>query len=252
MENIKYPKISIVTISYNAKADIEKTILSVINQSYPEIEYIIIDGGSKDGTIDLIKKYEGRLYYWISEPDKGRYDAMNKGILRATGEWILFMNSGDTFHDHKVIKDIFSNVFSPNIGVVWGETDFYDRGKFVSKSTKKPFYKSLMPYHTGMGITHQSMFIRTCLAKKLKFDLKYKIAADFGMAYKIYKLGFQFKHMPRTISNYDINGISSDPKNGVATLHETLAIFREMNSKYTFNYLLYYLFVFLMRLKGKI
>ena len=249
-----YPKITVVTISYNAVNDIEKTILSVIGQSYSNIEYIIVDGGSKDGTVDIIRKYDEDISIWISEADKGRYDGMNKGIAMASGEWILFMNSGDCFHDNKVIEDIFGrdDICFDKVGVVWGDTDFYNGNEFVSKSTKIPFYKSFMPYRTGMGITHQSMFIKTCLAKQLMFDLKYKIAADFGMAYKIYKLGFKFKYIARIVSNYDINGISSDPQNGIATLHETLSIFRESNSKFSLSYLIYCLFIVCMRLKGKI
>ena len=82
------PLISVVTVSYNAVLTIEQTILSVINQTYPHIEYIIIDGGSTDGTVDIIKKYANRIAYWVSEPDKGIYDAMNKGVVVATGEWI--------------------------------------------------------------------------------------------------------------------------------------------------------------------
>ena len=101
------PLISIITVAYNAIQLIEATIKSVINQSYTSIEYIIIDGGSTDGTIDIIKKYDKYLAYWISEPDKGIYDAMNKAIKKANGDWINFMNCGDTFVDENVISEIF-------------------------------------------------------------------------------------------------------------------------------------------------
>jgi glycosyltransferase involved in cell wall biosynthesis len=99
--------ISIITVVYNGVSTIEQTILSVINQTYKNIEYIIIDGSSTDGTVDIIKKYEKHLIYWVSEPDKGIYDAMNKGIRKATGEWLNFMNSGDIFSDISVLKNIF-------------------------------------------------------------------------------------------------------------------------------------------------
>ena len=252
-ENISGPKISIVTISYNAITEIEKTILSVINQTYTNIEYIIIDGGSTDGTVNIIKQYVDKISIWKSEPDHGVYDAMNKGIKLASVEWILFMNSGDTFHDNMVVADIFQNTkYADKVGVVWGDTDFYDGDKFVEKSKKTPFTKTVMPYRTGMGISHQSMFTRTRLAKELMFDLKYRISADFGMAYKIYKSGWKFIHIDRIVANYDINGISSQPENGIETLHETMAIFRESNSKFSFQYFIYLLFTLLMRLKGKV
>ena len=99
--------ISVVTVSYNAVSTIEQTILSVINQTYPNVEYIIIDGGSTDGTVDIIKKYADKIAYWVSEPDKGIYDAMNKGVVVATGEWINFMNAGDIFTDSDVIDKLF-------------------------------------------------------------------------------------------------------------------------------------------------
>ena len=101
------PKISVVTVCYNAVETIEKTILSVINKTYQNIEYIIIDGASTDGTVDIINRYRDKIAYFVSEPDKGIYDAMNKGINAATGDWISFMNAGDTFYCNKTIHRLF-------------------------------------------------------------------------------------------------------------------------------------------------
>lgn len=102
-------KISIITVCFNAVGVIEKTILSVISQTYNDVEYIIIDGGSTDGTLDIVKKYENYIAYWISEPDSGIYNAMNKGVKYATGLYCNFMNAGDFFINEKVLENIFTS-----------------------------------------------------------------------------------------------------------------------------------------------
>lgn len=114
--------ISVVTVCYNAADTIEKTMLSVLNQTYHDIEYIIIDGGSTDGTVEIIRKYADRIAYWVSEPDKGIYDAMNKGIKVATGEWINFMNAGDEFVDANVLDKLFFAKTVANVDVIYGNT----------------------------------------------------------------------------------------------------------------------------------
>lgn len=100
-------KVTVVTVCYNAATVIEETILSVLSQDYQSMEYIVIDGGSTDGTVDIIKKYSDRIAYWVSEPDGGIYYAMNKAVEHATGDYVNFMNAGDTFFDSNVLKDIF-------------------------------------------------------------------------------------------------------------------------------------------------
>lgn len=117
------PKISVVTVCYNAVKDIEKTILSVINQTYPNIEYIIIDGGSKDGTMDVVNRYKDKIDVIVSEPDKGIYDAMNKGIDRATGEWINFMNAGDCFMEEDTINKVFTKDIDECKSVLYGDVE---------------------------------------------------------------------------------------------------------------------------------
>ena len=127
------PTISIITVAYNASNTIETTILSVVNQTYPNIEYIIIDGGSTDGTIDIIKKYESKITKWISEPDKGIYDAMNKGINLARGEWINFMNCGDSFYENNTLQVISDTIInSKDINVIYGNSIIsLDRFKYI-------------------------------------------------------------------------------------------------------------------------
>lgn len=195
------PVISIITISYNAVSSIEQTILSVINQTYPNIEYLIIDGGSTDGTVDIIKRYEDKISYWVSEPDKGIYDAMNKGIEVATGEWINFMNCGDSFYNENNIKNIFSHPISNTIKVIYGNVVLKNTDKVqMQKASTISNLSYMMPF------CHQSSFIRSEIAKENKFNLKYKIAADYNCMYTIYyKYGENaFKYKDECISIYDM------------------------------------------------
>lgn len=190
------PLISVVTICYNAKNDLEKTILSVLSQTYQDIEYIIIDGGSTDGTVDIIHKYSERLFYWISEPDKGIYDAMNKGMDRATGSWINFMNAGDTFCDNEVIKNIFGYNDLSDYSVIYGDC-------YVSKLNQLQYLKasSMKKVHVQMPFCHQSSFIRKT---RLRFSIDLKIAADYQMIYEYYRMNgiSSFLYISKPISYY--------------------------------------------------
>lgn len=197
-------KISIITVCYNCKNDIEKTILSVINQTYTNIEYIIIDGSSTDGTLDIITKYKKQISIIISEPDKGIYDAMNKGIALATGDWINFMNAGDTFYNNTVLEDIFSNNNYP-ADIIYGHVE-YDYG--FTKVIKKPApINSITRY---MGFSHQSTFVKTNIMKDHPYNLHYKIIADYDFFLSRYKEGYIFKEIPNIVATYErANGVSS-------------------------------------------
>lgn len=196
--------ISVVTVVYNAKVYIEATINSVLNQTYPNIEYIIIDGGSTDGTVDIIKKYESSISYWISEPDKGVYDAMNKGIERASGKWINFMNAGDMFYSPQAVDNIFSigEDFS-EYAIVYGDAEFRLRKIAYIALAGETSIDRFMPF------SHQASFVRSDLAKLHKFDLKYKIAADTGLSLRLLEEGFGFKYISTVVCSYDaLEGLS--------------------------------------------
>ena len=194
------PKVSIITVVYNGEEFLEETILSVLNQSYENIEYVIIDGGSTDGTVDIIKKYEDKIDYWVSEPDKGIYDAMNKGLDNVTGKWINFMNAGDKFYNSKVLEEVFCERYAINIGIIYGKTDI---GNKVLKYKKNLDLKDMSQ---GMMICHQSTFYKS--DKNIRYVLSYKICGDqeYTMQYlKKYKA----LYIDKIIAIYLLGGISS-------------------------------------------
>ena len=236
---MKKSKVTVVTVVFNNKDGIRGTIESVINQTFP-LEYIIIDGGSTDGTVDIIKEYDAQIDYWVSEADNGIYDAMNKGIKAATGEWILFMNSGDTFHNEYVLERIFSQSYNDNVGVIWGNTDLYRDGRYVTKYKNRPFYEHLSTAFRGVGICHQSTFVRTSLAKQLMFDTSYRITADFNMMYLIYKQGYTFVYNPITISHFDLSGISSTKVSKIFIAETKRVIHYKYNRLYYWGYVYIY------------
>ena len=201
MEN---PKITVVTVCYNAVETIEKTILSVINQTYSNIEYIVIDGNSSDGTVDIIKKYANRISKWISEPDTGIYDAMNKGIDLATGEWINFMNAGDFFVNNHVIEDLLP-VFEDKHDVIYGNTILTDG--YLEKTYIPSFGEDGRP-----RLCHQSSFISTQLMKQYHYDDSFIIAGDTDFFDKIYKCGADFYYIEMIISLNNLDGISSNKR----------------------------------------
>lgn len=196
-------KISVVTVCFNSAATLEKTMLSVLNQTYSDVEYIIIDGGSTDGTVDIIKKYADRLAYWVSEPDRGIYDAMNKGISVATGDYINFMNSDDIFYDENVLKNIFSKDYDED--VIYGKTlKVSPNYTYTMKNRPISFLSQ------NMAFGHQASFSKTELMKRLRFDLRYKSAADYDFFHSVMKNNGSFKEVPYIVSIFNAcDGFSS-------------------------------------------
>lgn len=206
---MKNNKVTVVTVTYNCEQSIEKTILSVINQDYENIEYIIIDGKSTDRTLSIINEYKDHISHLKSEQDEGIFDAMNKGIIEASGDWIIFLNSGDLFISNDTISRIMNNKLE-KYQVIYGDTAYIADGNFYSYKATPFFLKSKS--YTGMGICHQSILVKTKIAKRLKFDINYKVAADYNMIKEIYNQGGKFFRHNEIISAIDTNGFSIQNK----------------------------------------
>lgn len=203
---IEKPLISIVTVSYNAASSIEYTINSILSQTYENIEYIIIDGGSTDNTIDIIHKYTDRISYWISEQDRGIYDAMNKGIKLATGQWINFMNCGDSFYSKDIVENFTQTLQNYSFDIFYGDVRLiYDWGIINRKPLEIHKMKKQMPF------CHQSCFVDIHLMKKHLFDLNYKICSDYNFFLYCYLNKKVFHYEPIIVSLYNSTcGLSFD------------------------------------------
>ena len=180
-------KVTIVTVTYNAQDVVEETMLSVINQTYDNIEYIVIDGGSTDGTVDIIRQYEDKIDYCVSEPDEGIYYAMNKAIEKATGEWINFMNAGDRFHSEHDISRVFTERDTSQYDFIYG--DWYRTDGKTNHLVKT---RPLQTMWQRICFSHQSLFSRTDLMKTKPFDLSYNIVSDYENYFSRYMMGYRF------------------------------------------------------------
>ena len=199
-------KLSIVTITYNNLAGLQRTIESVIHQTWKEFEYIIIDGGSIDGSAAYIESQSDKIDYWVSEPDNGIYNAMNKGIAKATGEYLLFLNSGDDLTDLKALGENYTHLREKdiiyfNINVIGDNAFFIKRCPEIL--TFSFLYRDTLP--------HQSTFIRKTLFEEIGFyDEKLKISSDWKFfILALMNLGATYKHIDAVFSNYYLDGISS-------------------------------------------
>jgi glycosyltransferase involved in cell wall biosynthesis len=198
------PLITVVTVVYNGAEYLEDTIKSVIDQTYDNIEYIIIDGASTDGTLDVIRKYEHAIDYWVSEPDKGIYDAMNKGIDLAAGDWINFMNGGDSFFSPEVLTGVFSNQIHQDIQILYGNHQVIYQGgrtRLVKGGQVKNLWK-------GSQFCHQATFVKCKYHKESKFNFCTKIVADFEFFYRARISNAQFKFIDIFVARFEAGGIS--------------------------------------------
>ncbi len=202
------PKISIITINYNDAIGLEKTIVSILNQSYSDYEYIIIDGNSTDGSKEVILKYQNQLTHWVSEPDKGIYNAMNKGIKAAKGDYLLFMNSGDVLVDDIDILNICDEKLIEDIVAF---DCFLEKGnKVVGRRTH--IEKPTLFYVYKNGFKHQSTFIKRYLFEKIGlYNENYKVAGDYEFWIRCFlEPSTTSKSYAIPIAIFQLNGISQE------------------------------------------
>ncbi len=204
------PLLTVVTVVYNGEKYLEETILSVINQTYENIEYILIDGGSTDGTVDIIRKYEDSIDLWISEKDQGIYDAMNKASDLANGKWINYMNCGDTFCNNEVIANIEFNKFNKN-SIIYGNAKVFN-GERKFLKIQKPFKMTklnLTIFLTGV-VCHQAVIYNRNF--NFKFPNKYKLKGELYSYFEYLNHGKTI-YIDLDICNYFLEGVGRKQKN---------------------------------------
>lgn len=205
-------KVTVVTVCYNAESIIEKTMRSILNQSYTDMEYIIVDGASTDGTLDIaynvINDYPNKIVRCQSEHDDGIYDAMNKGVTLANGEWVIFMNAGDSFYDTNTLAKVFNSIISKNFSAIFGNSRFID----VFSGEIKVVFSSTEGLGQYMPNCHQSAFVRKEELLENPFRTDYKIISDFIFFYHLKKNNKQYLLIDDIIADYDANGLSSNNK----------------------------------------
>ena len=205
------PKISIITVNYNNATGLRETIKSVLEQRLSGVEYLVIDGASDDGSVAVLKEYESEIDYTISEADTGVYQAMNKGIRAANGDYLLFLNSGDTLHNSEVLESVDS--------MIQGDKDIY-YGNLMFRSAKRSFVRNYpkqlrFSYFLKKSLPHPGSFIKRALFEQLfYYSEAYNIVSDWEFfLVAVFKAEVSYEHLDLVISNFDLEGMSNDPKN---------------------------------------
>jgi glycosyltransferase involved in cell wall biosynthesis len=217
------PRISVITIVYNDVKHLEETILSVTEQTFDNIEYIIIDGGSTDGTLDVIKNHADKLSYWISEKDNGIYDAMNKGLRIASGDFVWFLNSGDQIHEKNTVEELVRQI-DEETDLIYGETVLInDEGEILGMRRKQaPENLTWKSFFTGMMVCHQSVLVRRNVAPE--YNEKYRFSADFEWVLVSLKKARKIVNSHQILSRYLEEGATT--QNHKASLKERFDIMK--------------------------
>ncbi|MGB9796081.1 glycosyltransferase [Fervidobacterium riparium] len=216
------PTISIVTVTYNSAEFIEECIKSVASQIYKNVEYIIIDGDSTDGTLDIIKKYYklGIVTKYVSEKDNGIYDAMNKGIDLATGDVIGFLNSDDKYADERVLEDVATEFMKIGADFVYGDLIYVKRNKNVPIRFWRVGDVNLRKLKYGWQICHPTFFVKTNIAKAVRYDLTYRIASDYDFILRILKQTERYAYIRRPLVMMRFGGTSTKSLRAMVLLNK--------------------------------
>ena len=210
-----FPRITVITVTHNCVNEIEPTLLSVLGQDYPNLEYIVVDGLSTDGTMTVINRYRDRIHTIVSEADSGVYDAMNKGLQIATGHWCSFLNAGDTYTDSHILSTLFACADTPGpMRVIYGNTRYlYQDGRTEMHHTA-PLERLAGTIGRYQPYSHQAVFYNISDKEDCRYDLRYRIASDYDVACRYWRrYGLSaYRYVPVTVCSYKaFGGISSDP-----------------------------------------
>jgi len=199
------PKLSVITVVFNNARDIERTMLSVLNQTYSNIEYIVIDGLSNDGTLEIIRKHRDRIKL-VSEKDNGIYDAMNKGLNMATGDYVLFMNSGDEIYGIDTVAKVFAT--ADDADIYYGETEMInDHGESLGQRRHKaPEKFTWRSFKYGMSVSHQAIYIRRSLTER--YSMRYHLSADIDWIIRAAKKAKKIVKVDGYVAKYLVGGMS--------------------------------------------
>lgn len=194
------PKVTIVTVTYNAGALLEKTLHNLAAQQYDNKEVVVVDGKSADDTMDIVRRHAADITTWVSEPDRGIYDAMNKGVRMATGEWVIFMNAGDVFASDDVLQRVFATGQPIEADVVYGDV--------VKDGQVKKAPASYHLYHR-MLFCHQCVFVRRRCLLDTPFDITHRLSADFKFFIVQYQRNARFQYLDFPVAVFDTGGVSN-------------------------------------------
>lgn len=198
--------LSIITINYNNRDGLQRSIDSVVGQSFTDYEWIVIDGGSSDGSRELIEQYQDYFAYWCSEPDKGIYNAMNKGIEKSSGDWFLFLNSGDWLYGNDILQKVFSDPSDADL--LYGDVMYHWPDSRGLELDKKPENLSLYFFYKDT-LCHQATFYRKGIFDNHKYNEDFRICADWALYIQLLQEGYRFKHLPFCVANFAQDGIST-------------------------------------------